>query len=136
MKRPWLLALGCAVLPATGSAQTPPARDSVRLEEVRLPTDAQFAALTDSIRGLDPAKDAARAWRNGEHRFWAIMGYAIYVPGVPPAQVIYSSKRSNFRVMQWTSDNIGSDAQGDWISAAVAYARSYNAALLRLAATR
>jgi hypothetical protein len=103
---------------------------------VAQPLDAQRTVTSSPAFALphpdraNPERDCQRAIARNDFRFVGVAGYALDVPGVPDYQTRYW-KSNGVKVIAGTSD-VG---QRDFNEAARAYARRYNAALLKYLAT-
>lgn len=107
----------CATTPSDGS--------------IPLPAEGEEDGQTFTLADLVPAQAAARARQahaSGDHRLYAVMGYALIFPGASREQ----AQTLGYRVIAGTSDNFRSDQERRFNDAAHAYAAAWNREMLRL----
>jgi len=107
----------CATPPSDGSAPGPTAGAA---PEPAVFTRAQLDAAA-------PAQ-ARQAHAAGDHRLYAVMGYALIFPAASRAD----ADRLGYRIIAGTSDNYRSDEERAFNEAAHAWAAAWNAEMLRL----
>ena len=88
-------------------------------------------AAADSLDGLDAAVEVKAALRRRDRRLLAVLGYAVYVPGVTHEEAQALRRRYGVRVIAGTADaQVGEE--GERFNHAVhQWAARYNEALLR-----
>jgi hypothetical protein len=131
-----LMACGCdrrASSPAPSTAE--PHRDQHEWDPFPpLPPTAttqpvDYSSLTRALESRDVAADLKEALAHGDSRFMGVMGIGLIVPGVPDYYKKHKGSRG-VRVIPYTSDAIGSEAEQRLQSAAHRYAENYNRLLL------
>jgi hypothetical protein len=108
----------CATPPSDGSAPGPTAGAS--------PEPAVFTRAQLKVAAA-PAQ-ARRAHAVGDHRLYAVMGYALIFPAASRAD----ADRLGYRIIAGTSDNYRSDEERAFNEAAHAWAAAWNTEMLRL----
>ena len=81
------------------------------------------------IEHAEPSIDLKEALQQHDFRFIAIMGYAVYVPGVDDYYENY--ERYGYKIIEGTSDVIEDSEHGRLIGIAIHYAEIYNKLLIK-----
>jgi hypothetical protein len=91
--------------------------------------DAAALRLLRRLARSEPETDFKLAKQKGEIYFWAMMGYAKVVPGVPEYDRKYAG-RVKTKIIPGTTDAITSAEQDKLLDAVKLYAGKYNALVL------
>jgi hypothetical protein len=95
----------------------------------------------DSLKAEDPARNAEGAVKRGDHRYWAVQGFALRAPGAKDEiRILADPKR--YRVFDKTGDSwviltcegpaaseVVDSTEVLWNHATHAYAQAYNRAM-------
>jgi hypothetical protein len=78
------------------------------------------------VENADPDKDAEKAIINGNAKFIAVYGFAIYFPGADAIQVANALETGDYIEIESTGDDLCSEEHARLNNIAIEYAETYN----------